>query len=134
MYYITPRDQTSDSEIVVLHLAYTSVGPGHYDSLVFKDTSHRPAVSDKIKCRCGVNSKHNKENFIACTHQVGKHSSCRCLAKTYACSELCGCKGCDNPNGRRPISMKASRSREPHKWQLLNTNNRLAADTRHGVW
>ena len=132
MYYITPRSKPSENFVV--HLAYTSVGPGHYDGLVIKHPPRGTVTSEKIKCRCGVNSKHNKENFIACAHQVGKHSSCRCLAKGQSCSEICGCKGCNNPNGRRPTVMKSRRSREPHTWQLIDTSDKFFADTTRGVW
>ena len=112
-FYITPRSEPSTQ--LVLYLAYTSIGPGHYDGLVVKEKIGNKVPSNKIKCRCGVNS-HDKEKYIACAHQVGRHSSCRCLLNSQPCSALCGRKGCDNPNGKRPVTMKGSRHREPRKW------------------
>lgn len=133
VFYISPRNQSSVN--LVLHLAYTSTGQGHYDGLVVKDSQcGQLLTSEKIKCRCEVNSKHNKENYMACSHQVDRHSSCRCLTKGQACSAMCGCKGCNNPNGQQPITLKSSRSREPHTWQLLNTSEKYAADVTQGVW
>ena len=70
-FYITPCSESS-TQCCTLH-AYTSIGPGHYDGLVVKEKIGNKVPSNKINCRCGVNS-HDK-NYIACAHQVGRHSS-----------------------------------------------------------
>ena len=94
VYFVSPP---TTSELV-LYLAYTSLGSGHYDALVLKGGVQ--PTSHVIKCRCGLTS--NKVNYIACAHHDGRHSSCRCLAKGWGCSALCNCKGCTNPNGKKP--------------------------------
>ena len=119
-FYITPRSEPS-TQCCTLHTHPLDQG-------TMMDWS-----SKKIKCRCWVNS-HDKGNYIACAHHVGRHSSRRCLLNGQPCSVLCGCKGCDNPNGKRPITMKGSRHREPHKWQLMNTTDKYSADLKRGVW
>lgn len=117
VFYIGPRSSTTD---VVLYLAYTSLGTGHYDVLVLKDSDGQ-LDRDITKCRCGVNSK---GNYVACSHQSGRHSSCRCLSKGQGCSSTCACRGCNNPNGKKPSEGILKRKREPHTWQLLNTSNK----------
>ena len=52
VFFIGPRSHTSD----VLHLAYTSLGTGHYDGLILKE-SNSQSVADATICRCGDNSK-----------------------------------------------------------------------------
>lgn len=39
-----------------------------------------------------------------------------------------------NPNGQRPIATKASRTREPHLWQLIDTRENYATEPAHGLW
>lgn len=131
VFFVSPPTNSN----LVLHLAFTSLGPGHYDALVLKATAAQS--TDVTKCRCGINS--NKENYIACAHQNGRHSACRCLAKGQGCSSLCACKGCLNPNGKKSTGTKSKRSREPHKWQSFNTSNKsFAMDAgqllAQGVW
>ena len=83
----------------------------------------------KVKCRCGVNTyQHDQENQVACSHQGGRHSSCKCLAAGIACSSSCGCKGCSNPNGVRPRNL-GKRKQEQTLWQTLTVSNKkFAAD------
>ena len=67
VFFIGHRSHTSD---ILLHLAYTSLGTGHYDGLVLKE-SNSQSVADATICRCGVNSKHNKEITLDATITVG---------------------------------------------------------------
>lgn len=115
VFFVSPP---TTSELV-LYLAFTSFGSGHYDALVLK--SDVQPTRRVTKCRCGLTS--NKVDYIACAHRDGRHSSCRCLAKGQSCSALCKCKNCTNPNGKKPVKTKRKRSRTLHKWQLVNTSN-----------
>ena len=94
-------------------------------------------VRDKYRCGVKLNT-HDKENQIACSHQGGRHSSCKCLAAGNACSSSCGCKGCGNPHGVRPSNL-GKRKREQHLWQKLTVSNKKFAMDRgeilvQGVW
>ena len=98
LYYVTPTYLAN-----VLYLAYSFHGSGHYDACV---PCGDPCMSDKVvKCRCGVNRRESiKENFIACNNGTNaRHSTCKCLAASQACSSLCKCKDCKNPNGQRTV-------------------------------
>ena len=131
VFFVTPREPSTD----VLYLAFTYCGPGHYDGAIF--TGKNTTIT--VKCRCGVNTcQYDKENWVACSHQGGRHSSCKYLAAGNACSSSCGCKGCSNPNGVRPSSL-GKRKREQHIWQkLIVSNKKFAADRGEklvqGVW
>ena len=111
VFFVAPREPSTE----VLYLAFTYCGAGHYDGAIFKGEN---VTKMKVKCRCGVNTNPNdKENKISCSHQLGRHSACKCLANGSACSSSCGCKGCSNPNGvRRPTNL-GKRKREQHMWQ-----------------
>lgn len=65
VYLICP--QCPSSVKLVLHMAYTAVGPGHYDGLVLKESMGKGTNADTAECRCGVNCKDNKENCGMCT-------------------------------------------------------------------
>ena len=109
------------SSTKVLYLAYNLHGSGHYDACV---PNENPDTVDVIvKCRCGVNRRESdKESFRACNIGSNRqHSSCKCLAANQACSSLCRCKNCENPNGQRKLLGK--RKRELHDWQKVNISN-----------
>ena len=77
-----------------------------------------------------------KENYVACAHQNDGHSSCKSAG--ISCSVLCACKGCNNPNGKRPIRA-GKRKREPHSWQTISISNKKFAASKgeelaQGVW
>ena len=73
VFFVTPREPSTE----VLYLAFAYCGPGHYDSAIFTGE----IVTVKVKCRCGVNTyQHDQENQVACSHQGGRHSSCKRLA------------------------------------------------------
>ena len=131
VFFVSPRSPPTE----VLYLAYTSYGPGHYDGVVFAGINKQV----KVKCRCGVNPTQNdKENYVACMHRPERHSSCKCLIAGISCSQSCGCKGCSNPNGKRPCQL-GKRKREHHSWQDICIPNKTFALSKgdvlaHGVW
>jgi hypothetical protein len=128
VYFVTPNGGSQND--IVLYLAYSSAGLGHYDALISKDDASNTGdcgLSTKVvtKCRCGVNSKlPSQENYLSCSHSIGRYSSCKCLSAGKKCSVHCSCKGCNNPNGKRPIASK-TREREPHAWQLMDITYRI---------
>lgn len=131
VFIVSPREPTTE----ILYLAYTYCGPGHYDGAIFKGET----TPSTVKCRCGVNTtQEDKENQVACAHQRNRYSACKCLAAGAACSSSCGCKGCTNPNGRRPINL-GKRKREQHTWQKITIPNKKFARDKgehlvQGVW
>ena len=131
VFIVSPREPADE----ILYLAYTYCGPGHYDGAIFKGETR----ASKIKCRCGVNTNPvDKENQVSCTHTRNRSLSCKCLAAGTACSSSCGCKGCSNPNGRRPTHL-GKRKREQHQWQKITVPNKKFARDKgeqlvQGVW
>lgn len=135
LYYVTPTSLSSN----VLYLAYNLHDSGHYNACV--PTSDDTCMPETVvKCRCGVNKRESdKKNYIACSNGtlgIGRHSTCKCLAADQACSALCKCKDCNNPNGKRIVLGK--RKREVHDWQKVNTSNTDFASDREqlvqGSW
>jgi hypothetical protein len=123
--YVTPRQSSTN----VIFVAYTDCGPGHYDSVIFKDDASLTLLPNKEnKCRCGINFKDG--NYSSCKSTMDKkHSRCKCLAAKKPCSSLCSCKGCQNPYGIR-VSL-GKRKRQPHNWQKLDKSN-LTVTIKHG--
>ena len=110
VFFIGPHSHTSD----ILHLAYTSFGTGHYDGLVLKENNSQ-SLTDATICRCSVNSKHTKENYVACNHHSGRHP-CRLAKGEVALHHVPVEAVYNNPNGKRPSARISKHSREPHTW------------------
>lgn len=131
VYYVSSK-YTSRA---VLYLAYTAIAGGHYDHCV--PVSEMAISPSEPKCRCGVNAREsNKENYIACNHG-GRLSSCKCLAAGKPCTDMCKCKGCNNPVGTRTPKL-GKRKRSTHKMQnFLISNQSFSAEREeitHGSW
>ena len=122
VFFVGPRSHTSD----ILHLAYTSLGTGHYDGLVLKESNSQSVADATIYNYVDIVFITRKITLHV-NHHGGRHSSCHCLAKGQGCSASCACGGCNNPNGKRPSARISKRSREPHTWQLVNTSNKSFA-------
>ena len=71
VYHICPWCPSSVN--LVLHIAYTDVGPGHYDGLVLNESMGKGTNADTTKCGCGVNRKDNKENWHVHTNREDTH-------------------------------------------------------------
>ena len=117
--YVTPHEPSTN----VIFIAYTDCGPGHYDSVIFKEPLDISLSLDhrEIKCRCGVNIKDH--GYSSCKNSEEKHSKCKCLSAKQSCSSTCGCKGCQNPYGVR-ISL-GKRKRQCHDWQKLDLSSSI---------
>ena len=129
VYYVTPSCCTPTN---ILYVAYTTCGSGHYEACipVSNDTCTPTKV---VSCRCGINRRESdKENHVACNHNTSsRHSTCKCLAANKACTHLCKCKDCKNPNGPRLVLGK--RKREAHDWQKINTSTADFANDRDSL-
>ena len=113
--YVTPDLDTQEKTIFLL---YHPSGPGHYDSLIpFAVSSTSSFVNKTTKCSCGVNKK-GTTSETSCTPQPRYTTRCMCYKLGQACTALCHCKNCGNPNGQRKVGAEGNiRKRRTHALQ-----------------
>ena len=134
-FFVTPQGVSLHRTIF---LVYDPNGPGHYDAALVYQSPHQPCPSKAIKCNCGVNKK---ELLQSCCKQIHYACRCVCLKAGYPCSDLCRCKGCNNPNGCRlpQVGPKLSRKRRSHELQTEIPSSKRFGTERgekltEGVW
>ena len=106
---VTP-DEFNDNDDTIF-LMYTRDGPGHYDALIESPQLLSQALDDQNeqqhnqenKCTCGTTRKQDKTSCANTTTASGRTyaSRCPCLRAAKACGNLCKCKGCCNPLGKK---------------------------------
>ena len=116
--YITP---VLDTQETPTFLVYDASGPGHYDSaILYTDTCTTHAdqkLPKPTKCSCGVNKK-GAGTQTSCIFQPHYETRCMCYKLGQACTSLCRCKNCANPNGhRREEAVGGKRKRRIHALQ-----------------
>ena len=99
--YITPVLHTQETPIF---LVYDPSGPGQYDSAILYTDTCTTHTNQKLpkptKCSCGVNKK-GAGTQTSCVFQPHYETRCMCYKLGQACTSLCHCKTCANPNGHR---------------------------------
>lgn len=134
--FITPQSPSLDRTVF---LVYEPQGSGHYDAaLVYSDKNAlQPHDRKCIKCNCGVNTK---VSTYSCCKQVRYTCRCVCLKAGKSCSDLCRCKGCNNPNGCKPAQCGTkTRKRRSHDLQIEFPSSKKFATERgermsEGTW
>ena len=129
---ITPTTGTATTSETI-HLAYSQYGPGHYDAVSWHTEETIEENRQRIKCTCGRN-KSKTSNRAACTLVLEHYATkCPCFKANIPCTEICKCKQCQNPNGRRPLKQKIKlqtgqkRSREVFETQLYKLEGKKTA-------
>lgn len=89
---------TSDA----IYLAFTQYGTGHYDAA--EPVSPTPSQLEQTtvstqKCTCG--RKKGTAGKACSTSNRLYSTRCPCATSGKACTNLCRCKYCENPNGKR---------------------------------
>ena len=117
-----PREYLSFTPII---LAYNAAyGPGHYDALGYFQSSiaTETTATKKLKCKCGMNGAvaGQAQQLERCCPSNLYNSRCPCLKSSTACSDLCKCKNCHNPIGKKPTKV-ASGSRQRQIKHALKT-------------
>ena len=135
-----------------IFVTYTRDGPGHYDALVRKDceTTDKPnnsagKLDGGIKCTCGASRSQSKPSCADQKNDTGRKyaSRCPCLRKNKACTKLCKCNGCNNPNGAKmcegktECNYKRQRADSDLKGERLDGSSYLVSKNEHvthGKW
>ena len=102
-----------------IFLVYDPSGPGHYDSAILYTDTCTTYADQKLpkptKCSCGVNKK-GAGTQTSCIFQPHYETRCMCYKLGQACTSLCRCKNCANPNGhRREEAVSGNRKRRIQK-------------------
>ena len=113
VFCITPRAQNISFPFMV---AYTQCGSGHYDGVSIIPDNEEP-LKHTSPCRCGKNDKGSKEHCIKIASKYTAVIKCPCLKRNSGCQELCYCKNCNNPLGKKRHSEMPRRKRSKHEWQ-----------------
>ena len=113
--YIAPELNTQQTPIF---LVYDPSGCGHYDSgVLYSDSCTTSTIQKLHKPSCGVNKKRTGTG-TSCTLQPHYETRCMCYKVGQACTSLCRCKNCTNPNGhRREGAVGSKRKRRVHALQ-----------------
>ncbi len=115
---ITPKIQKVSVPVMI---TFTQFGSGHYDAIIPKDKT----PSDPHKCTCGKND-HTESSH--CHETKCKYTTvcrCPCLRANKACTDLCKCKNCSNPNGQKRFCETPKRKRFKHAWQEFKHVNSI---------
>ena len=97
---------------IPVHLAFNQSGAGHYDGAVLYDADQtQPPLplsltthvydGDESPCSCGKNDEMNKSHCHPVSSKYTTLIYCKCCKESKPCTNLCRCKTCNNPFGKR---------------------------------
>ena len=141
---ITPRHLKVP---IPVYLAFNQSGAGHYDGVVVCDderiqplalpVTSNGADAGKGPCSCGKNDKTDTSHCHPVASKYTTITRCTCCKESKACTNLCKCKTCNNPFGKKlptTESMQTSRKRPRHSWQhKISKSVKFALDAREHV-
>ena len=122
---------------IPLYVAFNQSSAGHYNAVTFKNdppipstSQHSTVEANTSKCTCGKSDKHysTTQRCVIMQFKYTTSTRCPCLLAGHACTFLCACHNCGNPNGIKPQNICSKvRQRKKHAWSLKSSKSIMYA-------